>query len=235
MRYFPTDAWLNCQCPTLLTFDDGPDLDVTPRILDVLAKHRISAIFFIQGDRITSKRHTDLLKRTKAEGHMIGNHTFSHRDLCTIRADDISQEILAGETAVGCHLSPTRLLRPPYGSVNNQVGYIAHSLEYELMFWNVDPRDWDPEKQDGSWAESAMQQLQLSTEAVIVLHDRYVSTAAHLERFISMAGIAHRSPAFFGGTAPVSADWIIGWNRRPGLPHVWRRDSQSCDYHVKLS
>lgn len=175
----------------------------------------------------------DLLKRTRAEGHLIGNHTFGHQDLCAISADEISQEIIAGEAAVGCHLSPARLLRPPYGSVNNQVGSIAHSLNYELMFWNVDPRDWDPEHQDGSWAESAMQQLQICTEAVIILHDRYVSTAAHLERFICMAEISRRSPAFFGVAAPMSVDWIIGWNRRPGLPDVWRRDNQSCHHNVR--
>lgn len=76
-----------------LTFDDGPSSDWTPKILDLLAKHDVKATFFVVGQNAAGRE--DVLRRIAAEGHTVGNHTFTHPRLSTLKDVDIEQEFLA--------------------------------------------------------------------------------------------------------------------------------------------
>ncbi|MER6562075.1 glycosyltransferase [Streptomyces sp. NPDC001027] len=132
----------------VLTFDDGPDPAWTPRVLDVLKKHRVHAVFFITGTM--ASRYPDLVRRMVDEGHEIGLHTFNHPDLSyqsTKRIDwELTQNQLALAGAAGIR---TSLFRPPYSSsvdalddaswpVTRYVG----TRGYLTVFTTADSEDW---------------------------------------------------------------------------------------------
>ena len=74
-----------------LTFDDGPDPQTTPRILDTLRQHHVKATFFVVGSQV--ERHPDLLRRIVEEGHTIGNHTYDHADMSKLTPGQIRAEL----------------------------------------------------------------------------------------------------------------------------------------------
>ena len=115
-----------------LTFDDGGA--AAGPILDVLARYGVKAIFFPTGT--WAKAHPDLLKRMMDEGHLVGDHTYSHANLTRLTPDQIRAEIAGG------NVGNTNLLRPPYDAFNAQVTTIARGMGFRLYLYNVDPRDW---------------------------------------------------------------------------------------------
>ena len=97
-----------------LTFDDGPDPDVTPAILDVLRQHEIKATFFVLGYKVA--RNPEILRRIAQEGHTLGNHTYDHANLADLGARQMHDEMQSTQEAVdralGYHY-PMTLMRPP--------------------------------------------------------------------------------------------------------------------------
>lgn len=134
----------------VLTFDDGPDPQWTPKVLDVLKKHDARAVFFITGTM--ASRYPDLVQRMVDEGHEIGLHTFNHPDLTLqskSRVDwELSQNQLALAGAAGIR---TSLFRPPYSSFSQNMDnrswpvteYIG-SKGYITVVNNTDSEDWQP-------------------------------------------------------------------------------------------
>jgi peptidoglycan-N-acetylglucosamine deacetylase len=128
-----------------LTFDDGPTRAATPAILDTLAARGVTATFFVTGSMAAAR--PDILRRASAEGHRIGNHSWSHPDLTTLtyaqvasqlqRTNDVIQEVTGS--------SPSEW-RPPYGARNDVVRAAAADVGLtSMVMWTVDPRDWaDP-------------------------------------------------------------------------------------------
>lgn len=99
----------------VLTFDDGPDPEWTPAVLEVLARHDVPATFFVVGDQVTA--HPGLVRAEIAGGHEVGAHTYNHRDLSTLPAWQVNLELSLTQTvlagATGRHVG---LFRPPYSS-----------------------------------------------------------------------------------------------------------------------
>ncbi|WP_435975265.1 bifunctional polysaccharide deacetylase/glycosyltransferase family 2 protein [Streptomyces sp. Qhu_M48] len=132
----------------VLTFDDGPDPTWTPKVLDVLKKHRAHAVFFVTGTM--TSRHPELVRRMVAEGHEIGLHTFNHPDLSfqsQRRIDwELSQNQLAIAGAAGIRSS---LFRPPYSSFADAMDdaswpvteYVG-TLGYLTVVNDTDSEDW---------------------------------------------------------------------------------------------
>lgn len=124
-----------------LTFDDGPDILFTTKILDILKNNNIKATFFVVGNR--AQAHPDMVKRIMAEGHIIGNHTWDHPVVSKLSKDKIIEEILKTENLIynitGYH---TTLFRPPYGKSNTGVIGEVANLGYNIIDWSVDTRDW---------------------------------------------------------------------------------------------
>ncbi|WP_248925748.1 polysaccharide deacetylase family protein [Paenibacillus hamazuiensis] len=124
-----------------LTFDDVPDNEFTPQVLDVLKAYGVRATFFVVGNR--AEAHPDIVRRIAAEGHVLGNHSYDHPNLPKM-SDDVfhdqvkrTGDILANIT--GIH---TRLFRPPYGNIDeDQIKWLA-SQQYHVINWNVDSLDW---------------------------------------------------------------------------------------------
>jgi peptidoglycan-N-acetylglucosamine deacetylase len=123
-----------------LTFDDGP-ADATEALLDVLARRRVLATFFLIGRRV--ERHKTLIRRLAADGHAIGNHSWTHPDLRELSREALRAELertsQAIERVVG--VSPA-LFRPPYGFWDEQVEEIANDLGMRMMLWDVDTADY---------------------------------------------------------------------------------------------
>jgi peptidoglycan/xylan/chitin deacetylase (PgdA/CDA1 family) len=119
-----------------LTFDDGPTPEFTPRILDALASAGVQATFFVIG--YNAVRHADLLREIVAQGHEVGNHTWSHLDHTTIGADEIRHEIVRCTDEVQQIIQrPLVGFRPPRGELTGFAVLVAAELGYDVFLWSV--------------------------------------------------------------------------------------------------
>ncbi|MBD0841943.1 glycosyltransferase [Streptomyces sp. TRM68416] len=132
----------------VLTFDDGPDPEWTPKVLDVLKKHDAHAVFFVTGTM--TSRHPDLVKRMVDEGHEIGLHTFNHPDLSYQTKKRIDWELSQNQLAIsGAAGIRTSLFRPPYSSfaaaMDNKSWPVTEYIGtrgYITVVNNTDSEDW---------------------------------------------------------------------------------------------
>jgi peptidoglycan-N-acetylglucosamine deacetylase len=125
-----------------MTFDDGPSVKLTPKLLDLLAAHHIKATFFVIGENVAE--HPEIVTRAAHEGHEIGNHSWSHPDLAKMSDEGVRRELRQTEDAIkGATGARPTLLRPPYGSLTaRQKRWIHDEFGYEIILWDVDPYDW---------------------------------------------------------------------------------------------
>ncbi len=126
-----------------LTFDDGPDPQWTPRILDILAEAAVPATFFLVGR--LAVRHPALVRRLVAEGHEAGNHTWSHRHPWTMFSSTARKEVHDGAAAIAGIIGPTpRSFRPPHGRLRQCMIEEAERGGQTLVLWNRSAVDWGP-------------------------------------------------------------------------------------------
>jgi polysaccharide deacetylase family sporulation protein PdaB len=127
-----------------LTFDDGPDPEETPLILDLLKQYQVKATFFLVGNKV--ERYPELVRRELSEGHELANHTYHHtyfsRNIAPAKiVKDITQaeEIIFKTTGQKCHL-----FRPPGGFYNEKLVKIAKQKGYMVVMWSwhQDTKDW---------------------------------------------------------------------------------------------
>jgi len=124
-----------------LTFDDGPDNVYTPQILQILAKERIHATFFVLGEQV--ERYPNMLRRIARGGHLIGNHTYDHRDLTGLSPQALRWEIGRAQVDITRTIGhSTHWFRAPYGNVDSQVIRTVGRMGYQAINWTVDSRDW---------------------------------------------------------------------------------------------
>lgn len=128
----PTDAPL-----AALTFDDGPDPQLTPRILEILHGHGATATFNVMGWNAT--RHPDLVRAVVAAGHELGNHTWTHLDLTRQSARQTRRQLDLGRQAIEA-VAPVRLrwFRPPRGELTGAAVCAAAALSQDVLLWSVD-------------------------------------------------------------------------------------------------
>jgi len=124
-----------------LTFDDGPHPEHTPRLLDVLAERQLAATFFVIGE--LAARHPDLVRRITAEGHELGNHTWSHGEPSRTNARQFLDEVRRTDELLA-ELTGTAPLtmRPPKGELNWSKLSGVWRRGQSVALWNVDPRDY---------------------------------------------------------------------------------------------
>ncbi|MBV9128427.1 MAG: polysaccharide deacetylase family protein [Verrucomicrobia bacterium] len=125
-----------------LTFDDGPHATFTPRLLDVLKAHGVKATFFVIGMNV--EQNPDVLRRIAAEGHEIGNHTWSHPNLAKLPEEAWRAQLQqTNDVIVRTIGAPPRIVRPPYGDITpEQEENIGRDFHYRVVLWSVDPDDW---------------------------------------------------------------------------------------------
>lgn len=124
-----------------LTFDDGPNPTYTAQILAILQRYGVQATFFVIGSEAAA--HPDLVQQESQQGHIVGNHTWTHPNLTTLSPADVRAQLRSASNKIEAetNLTPT-LMRPPGGNFNGEVQSIAASLGLSTILWNVDPRDW---------------------------------------------------------------------------------------------
>ncbi len=125
-----------------LTFDDGPNDPHTQHLLDVLAKHNVLATFFLIGRYV--RQRPDIVTKIAKQGHVIGNHTFTHPRLIFRSGSRIREEILQCRRAISEAIGePSNLFRPPWGARRPGVFRIVRQLGLEPVMWNITGYDWN--------------------------------------------------------------------------------------------
>ena len=126
-----------------LTFDDGPDLEWTARVLDALAAAQAHATFFVVGRAVRAA--PELLRRAAAEGHEVGNHSYRHRHPWTMRETDARDEVRDGAAAIADALGRApRWFRPPHGRMRRCMLDEAERNGQRTVLWSVSAVDWGP-------------------------------------------------------------------------------------------
>jgi peptidoglycan/xylan/chitin deacetylase (PgdA/CDA1 family) len=172
-----------------LTFDNGPELKVTPAVLDCLNRHRVAATFFVMGRKAATAEGTALVRRTSECGHRIGNHTYSHSTpLGELDRASALAEFEKAEAALSWLSQSGRYFRP-YGRAGKLGHHLLHHAvverlhagRYTCVLWNCVPGDWrDPH----GWVERALADCRSRSWSLVVLHDTSTGAMAHLDEFI---------------------------------------------------
>ncbi len=147
-----------------LSFDDGPSVQWTQKILDILAKYDVKATFFVIGQE--AKEHPEEIYAEVDAGHIIAHHTWSHSSLAGLGFDAFSQEIYLSNAALVRELAPC--IRLPYGEADANTESYAAELGLDIIWWDVDPFDWS------SPGQKNIEDFVLSNvmpDDIILLHD----------------------------------------------------------------
>ena len=156
-----------------MTYDDGPHPKNTPRLLDILRQRNIKATFYVIGRNVEMYPH--ITRRIVAEGHEIGNHTYTHRNLKTLSDAQVRTEMNRTRSAIikATGVQP-RTMRPPYGALyERQRHFIKKEYGYPTIMWAVDPRDW---QRPGPSVVTNRILSQTSNGAIVLAHDLHAPT-----------------------------------------------------------
>jgi peptidoglycan/xylan/chitin deacetylase (PgdA/CDA1 family) len=162
-----------------LTFDDGPDPDGTPAVLEILSRYGAQATFFLVGRQV--REHTELARRIAREGHALGSHTGSHARCNSLTPPELLREVEDGEAAIRDAVgSAPRLLRPPFGAVRPEQAWRLVRSGRRLALWSRDSRDYD----GASPGAIAGMGETLRRRDILLLHDRFPSTIQALPQLL---------------------------------------------------
>lgn len=163
-----------------LTFDDGPDDKVTPKILKTLKKHDVKATFFMLTK--SAEKFPDIAKRVAKEGHEIANHSETHINLNTVKKSRIDKEVVQSKKQLKkiTGVDP-KLFRPPYGEYNSTVIELAKKSEQEIIMWSVDTLDWQHKNKKRTVDIVTRETKPLS---IVLMHDIHTTTADALPSLI---------------------------------------------------
>ena len=123
-----------------LTFDDGPHPRITREVISILRENGVTATFFVIGQN--ADNYPETMKLLAESGYEIGNHTYSHKNLKKMSEAEIESEFLrCRETLARFGVKPT-LMRPPEGFFSDDVIKVSRGMEYDIILWSIDTRDW---------------------------------------------------------------------------------------------
>ena len=192
-----------------MTFDDGPVVPNTPRLLDMLAARGIKATFFTVGTNVA--RNPNIVRRIVAEGHEIANHTWNHPYLSRLSDASVRSELQRSHEALTSitGIAP-RMYRPPYGAITaRQKQWIYSEYGYPTILWSVDPQDWKTKS-------AAMTRTRILNEtrpgAIVLVHDIQASSIEAMPG--TLDGLLAKGFRF------VTVSQLIAMNqgRAPGAP-----------------
>lgn len=139
-----------------ITFDDGPNPAITPKLLDLLYRYNAKATFFVIGQFV--RECPELVKETIVRGHVVGNHTELHPNLFRLSPTNIRIELRLCHDAISHAIgSPPKWFRPPFGRRNPWVIPAARELGYQTVMWTLIPGDW--REKPVEWLISRMQPI----------------------------------------------------------------------------
>lgn len=209
-----------------LSFDNGPEPEVTSFVLDVLRARGLRATFFPIGEKVVRPGGVDLLRRARDEGHWVGNHTWTHSVPLGLRPGEetVLDEIVRAQEALGDLTDERRLFRPFGGGGNLDARLLSETVldhllreRFTCVLWNAVPRDWaDPE----GWVDTALRQVAERPWTLMVLHDLPSGAMRHLERFLD--AVTERGGRFRQDFPPDCMPIIRGEVVRPVDAYVTR-------------
>lgn len=170
-----------------LTFDNGYENGYTPQILDVLKEKKVPAIFFLTGHYVKDK--PELVIRMVTEGHLVGNHSWSHPDMTQISNAQLKEELEKVKQSVAGITSQKMMpyVRPPRGIFSDRTLAASRADGYTSVFWSVAYKDWDVNDQKGQDYAYRQVMAQLHPGAVILLHSISKDNTEALRRIIDDA------------------------------------------------
>ncbi|MGT2799608.1 polysaccharide deacetylase family protein [Streptococcus marmotae] len=194
-----------------LTFDDGPSAITTPQVLDILKKYKAKATFFVLGQNIAGNE--EILKRIVAEGHEVASHTWDHADLRTLSGQQIKQEMDQTREAIHNVIGQDpKMMRPPYGSVNQSVMSV---MQLPVIYWSVDSKDWQSRN-----ATAILSEVKACTYpgSIILMHDIHQPTVDSLTSVLDFL--------LGEGYQPVTVSELLGKNLNPQLIYYDQQSSR---------
>jgi peptidoglycan/xylan/chitin deacetylase (PgdA/CDA1 family) len=159
-----------------MTFDDGPDPVLTPRLLDLLKERGIHATFFMVGRNVAA--FPAIVKRMAAEGHEVANHSWSHPLLTQMGPQNVESQLRRTHDAIvaACGTAPL-LYRPPYGAIGlSQRTRVEKSFGYPAILWDVDTLDWQKPRNAQKVYDRVL--TQTKPGSIILCHDIHETTIA---------------------------------------------------------
>lgn len=174
-----------------LTFDDGPSPRCTPQLLDGLKERGVHATFFVVGCQVV--KDPDIVTRMAAEGHQVGNHSYDHKALDQLSAQEAAQDMQKNDRLLQELLGEGEYwVRPPYGLLSEEE---SSALTVPIINWSVDTEDWKS-KDAGKILDIIYRDT--GDGDIILLHDRYLNSVSaalqavdHLQqqgyRFVTVA------------------------------------------------
>ena len=160
-----------------LSFDDGPDPRYTKQVLQILKDNHVQANFFLVGQRMVD--HPELVTRIVNEGHDIGGHSMTHKELTKIPLEQARWEILQSMLMVN-HYQKTNLFRFPYGDFNPSLVKIVHDHGYRNIFWKVDTLDWKYKDKNEIYTKFKVKIAHCPDGSIILMHDIHPQTVEFL-------------------------------------------------------
>ena len=164
-----------------LTFDDGPNIKYTPMLLDGLKERGIKATFFLIGANTEQEESKKIVKRMYEEGHLIGNHTYSHVQMTHLSEEAAVREIERTDQVIsaitGEHVA---YMRPPFGAWQRE---LEVRMEVLPVLWSVDPLDWTTENVDEIVSKVV---TEVEEGDIILLHDCYASSVEAALRIVDI-------------------------------------------------
>jgi peptidoglycan-N-acetylglucosamine deacetylase len=195
-----------------LTFDDGPDPEWTPRVLEVLERHGARGTFFVVGKQ--AAQYPGLLERMVAAGHALANHTWDHPSLPTLRGRYRRTQLAWCRDVLGARDS--RLFRPPYGHQTPASLLDARLLGYRVVLWDAIAEDWlaDPPE-----TLVARVERRLTAGSIVLFHDRLATWVdpTHCDRGPTVAAVEQLLERHRGRYRFVTVPELL----RHGRPRRW--------------
>ncbi|TYC10726.1 polysaccharide deacetylase family protein [Bizionia gelidisalsuginis] len=171
-RIFPNYVWdFSSHSKVIyLTFDDGPNPEITPWVLDVLKRYNAKATFFCIGDNV--EKHPAVFKRVLNDGHAIGNHTYNHLRGWNTGTKNYIENTLKAQSAIDAitpHTAQPPLFRPPYGQITPRQSKALRALGYKIIMWSVITFDWEDYLSPEQCLNNALKNT--ADGNIIVFHD----------------------------------------------------------------
>lgn len=168
-----------------LTFDAGYENGCTSKILDILKRHQVLAAFFLVGNYIESE--PEIVKRMVSEGHIVGNHTYSHPDMSAISSEESFRDELESLEKLYQKVTGQEMLkiyRPPQGRYSESNLQMAKDMGYTTVFWSLAYVDWYDDQQPSR--EEAFKKLipRIHPGAIVLLHSTSTTNAEILDELI---------------------------------------------------
>ena len=164
-----------------LTFDDGPNASSTPILLDGLKERKVRATFFLIGENVEKDENEKIVKRMYEEGHLIGNHTYTHCNLSKLETGEAKKELEQTDTVIEKITGKQpAFARAPYGELPVDS---EQDLSRIYIGWTVDPLDWMTED-TGAVVKTVVEEI--NPGDVILLHDCYPSSVQAAIRIVDL-------------------------------------------------